>query len=139
VEFEQEGKIQPAGTQFLGLVDSLIDLFKVPTVSNVEVIFISYKLDEKGEKTVEDGMHVVEFNALVIRGIGPEVREELRKKIQTPDLLVSLLVLWLDSSRPGKIGIQKFYDVLPGESPKAGDYLPWEQECIGGYMKRHKL
>jgi hypothetical protein len=51
MDFADEGKVQPAGTQYLGLIDSLIDLLKNKDVSDVEVVFISYKLDSKGERS----------------------------------------------------------------------------------------
>jgi hypothetical protein len=138
MKFADEGKPQPAGTQFLGLVDSLIDLFKEPGVENVEVIFVNYTLDEKGERVVEDNQHVVEFHAMHIRGIGPEVQAEL-KKSYAKDLLVSLLVLWQPPAKPGKLGTLKFHPVVPGKPIEAGRFEMWEQEVIAGYMQRHNL
>jgi hypothetical protein len=89
MKFAHEGKAQPAGTQFLGLVDSLIDLFKQPGISEVDVVFINYKVDAKGERIVEGGMNVEEIRAVGIRAINKEVQEELRKQWDLPSFNVS--------------------------------------------------
>jgi hypothetical protein len=47
MNFELDGTVNPAGTIDLGLIDALIDLFKEQSVCDVEVNFISYKLDKK--------------------------------------------------------------------------------------------
>jgi hypothetical protein len=137
MKFPQEGKAQPAGTQFLGLVDSLIDLFKDPDVSNVDVVFINYKTDDKGERVVEDGMHVAEIRAVGIRAINVEVQEELRKMWDLPTFL-GLLVLWLHQKNK-KLGILKFHPMIPGpNAPKAEAFAGWEKTAIAAYAERNK-
>src|SRR5262244_937700 len=89
---KKDGMPQPAGAQFLGLVDSLFDLFNETSISNIEVVFISYKLDSKGEKIVEDSHYVGQIRFLGVKNISKEVREELRKQCHTAPLL-SLMVL----------------------------------------------
>lgn len=133
-----DGKVQPAGTQYLGLIDSLIDLFKNPDVSDVEVVFISYKLDSKGERIVEDNQHVVEIRPIGIRGIGDQVKQELRKQYELAPLM-SLMVLWLNPKvgKEGKLGTMSFKPVPPGKNaPAKGDFDSWEKKAIGFYLQR---
>jgi hypothetical protein len=137
VSFEDEGKVQPAGTQYLGLIDSLIDLFKDRSASDVEVVFIQYKL-VNGEKVVEDGQHVVEIRPIGIRAIVPEVREELRKQYDSAPL-VSLMVLWMrrNVGKEGKMGVLAFHPVAPGERARQEhEYKPWESKAISWYLQR---
>jgi hypothetical protein len=136
--FADEGKVQPAGTQYLGLIDSLIDLFKNKDVSDVEVVFISYKLDAGGEKIVEDGQHVVEIRPIGIRAINAEVREELRKQYDLAPMM-SLMVLWLrrNVGKEGRLGTLSFKPVAPGKTqPEKGDFDPWEKKAISFYLHR---
>src|ERR1035438_6283432 len=131
MKFPDEGKMQPAGTQFLGLIDSLIDIFKEPGVSNVEVHFTALKLDEKGERIVEDGQNVAQTRLIGIRAINDEVKEELRKAYEV-EPLISLMVLWMRSAPEGrKMGMLKFQPVQPGKPvPKDADYETWEKLAI---------
>jgi hypothetical protein len=132
MKLAEEGKVQPAGTHFLGLVDSLIDLFNQPGISHVEVIFVHFKLDAKGEKIVENKMNVAEINAMAITGISPEIQEELRKKSEQP-MLISQMILWRDAANPGGLGIAKFRSV---EAKK--EYEDWEKNAILSYYDRNK-
>lgn len=133
-----EGKVQPAGTQYLGLIDSLIDLFKSKEATDVEVVFISYKLDAKGEKIVEDNQNVVEIRPIGIRAINAEVREELRKQYESAPLM-SLMVLWLrrNVGKEGRLGILSFKPAAPGKTkPEKEDHDPWEKKAISFYLHR---
>jgi hypothetical protein len=111
-----EGKVQPAGTHFLGLIDSLIDLFNKPGISHVEVVFAHFKVNAKGEKILENKKNVAEIRAVAITGISPEIQEELRKKSEQP-MLISQMILYRDAANPGGPGILKFRPVTPGQSP----------------------
>jgi hypothetical protein len=51
-------RMLPPETLFPKLIDSLREVFAKPDVERVEVFFINYKLDEKGERVVEDNQHV---------------------------------------------------------------------------------
>jgi hypothetical protein len=138
MRFENEGKAQPAGTQFLGLVDSLIDLFKEPNISEVEVVFVSYKLDAKGNKIVEDNQHVAEIRWLGLNSIGEENREKLRGEYDKAPML-SLMVLWLRPSAE-RLGVANFPPIIPGQPlPQKGAYTQWEKTSIAAYMRRHNL
>jgi hypothetical protein len=138
MKFANEGMRQPAGTQFLGVVDSLIDLFKEPSISGVEVIFISYKLDEKGEKVVADNQQVAEIRAVGITGIGPQTQETLREQYDKSPML-SLMVLWRRPSAE-KLGILKFQPIIPGQPfPRKAEYEQWEQAAIAAYIHRNNL
>jgi hypothetical protein len=130
-----EGKVQPAGTQFLALVDSLIDLFQKPGISHVEVVFVHYKLDAKGEKVLENNKHVASIDALAITGISLEIREEIRKKSEDPSL-ISQMVLYRDAAKPGGPGVLKFRPVGPGQ-PSTAQYEAWEIEALLSYAQRN--
>ena len=110
----------PAGTQFSSLMNSLNDIFKYPSVSDVEVIFISLKLDDLGEKVVEDNQHVAQIRAVGINGISEEIQESLRQQYETSPL-ISLLVLWTRRSAQ-KLGILKFCPVTPDNPDPTPDY-----------------
>jgi hypothetical protein len=97
MSFELEGKINPAGTMYLGLIDMLIDLFKGSGVSNVEVNFISYRMDDKGQILLEDGQDVVEIRPFAIGGLSTKIREELKKEYDSTGHLISLIVFLVRS------------------------------------------
>jgi hypothetical protein len=136
VQFGDEGKVQPAGTQYLGLIDSLIDLFENPEVSDVVVVFISFKLDDEGERIVRDGQNVAQIRPIGIYSIDDDVKAELKKQHDVAPLL-SLLVLWrrrnaTQTDPEGKLGILQFRPVGLAEN----DYEPWEREAISYYLHR---
>jgi hypothetical protein len=138
--FQDEGKPQPAGTQFLGLISSLIDIFREPGVSDVEVMFTTLKADEKGEHIVEEGQKLAQTQYLGIKGLNDQVKEKLRSMYEAPSGgLISLMVLWMRSDGKGgkKLGIQKFAPIKPGpHMPKPGEYESWEKEAISDYVRR---
>jgi hypothetical protein len=138
MKFADEGKLQPAGTQFLGLIDSLIDIFKEPEVSDVEVVFTSLKVDEKGEAIVEDGQNIAEIRPIGIRLLNDVVKEELRKAYEARPLR-SLLVLWMRRDGPNKrkMGKLKFQPVEPGKlPPKTVIDEPQDKVAISDYLRR---
>jgi hypothetical protein len=127
----------PPGTQFAGLMNSLTDLFRDLSVSDVEVVFISLKLDVMGETIVEDNQNVAQIRAVGIIGISDEMRESLRQQYEIAPL-ISLLVLWTRRSTQ-KLGILKFYPVTPGNPDPTPDYEEWEKRAVSAYMERHSL
>jgi hypothetical protein len=127
----------PAGTQFSSLMNSLNDIFKDPSVSDVAVIFISLKLDDLGEKVVEDNQHVAQIRVVGVNGISEEIQESLRQQYETSPL-ISLLVLWTRRS-PQKLGILKFCPVTPDNPDPTPDYEDWEKRAVSAYMERHSL
>ncbi|MGA2167476.1 MAG: hypothetical protein ABSG62_04650, partial [Terracidiphilus sp.] len=137
-EMKKRNEVFPAGTQFSSLVDSLTDLFKDPGTSGVEVIFISFKLDEKGEKVVEDNQHVAQIRAVGVTGISHETQEVLREQYDMAPL-ISLMVLWIRPSAE-KLGILKFQPIALGNPPpKTAEYEDWEKKAIGSYIHRNNL
>jgi hypothetical protein len=114
-------------------LESLIDLFNNPGISKVEVVFVSYKLDEKGEHIQKDGMDLAQIHAIAITGISPKIQEELRKHSEA-DALFSQMILYRDASRPGQLGILKFRSLAPGTKK---DYEDWEKKAILNYAKRN--
>ena len=105
---------------FSKLIASLREVFAKPDVERVEVYFISYKLDEKGEKIVEDNQHVAQIRPVGITGLDDEVEAVLRQQFEMVPVL-SLLVLW---SRPRveKLGILKFCRANPEHPVAQTDY-----------------
>jgi hypothetical protein len=127
----------PPGTQFSSLMNSLADLFRDHNVSDVEVIFISLKLDDMGEKVVEDNQHIAQIRAVGINGMSDETHDALREQYEMFPL-ISLMVLWTRRSTQ-KLGILKFYPITPDNPYPAPDYEDWEKRAIGAYMGRHNL
>ncbi len=135
MDFKHEGESLPAGTQYLELVDSLIDVFKEKNISHVEVVFMDYKLDGMGKRIVEDGQHVIQIRPIGIKAINDQVREEL-KVAYNPKTLFSLLVLWIDRS-VGKLGTLSLHPDIPGmPERKEGELQQWEQEATAYYLQR---
>jgi hypothetical protein len=127
----------PPETLFPKLIDSLREVFAKPEVERVEVFFISYKLNEKGERVVHDEHHVAQIRPVGISGLDDGVEETLRKQFEMEPVL-SLLVLW---SRPSveKLGILKFCRANPEHPVPQTDYEEWEQMAIRSYMERNKI
>jgi hypothetical protein len=137
MKFSDEGEILPAGTQFLGLIDSLIDIFREPGVSDVEVHFTSLKVDDKGERIVEDGQNVAQTRLIGVRAINDGAKEELRRAYESQPL-ISLMVFWMRAAPTGKkMGMLKFQPVQPGKpAPTDADYETWEKLAISDYVRR---
>lgn len=127
----------PPENLFAKLLDSLRDVFLKPEVEHVEVDFIHYKMDGKGEKVVEDGHHIAQIRPVGISGLDEEVEGVLREQFAMgPNL--SLLILW---SRPRveKLGILKFCRANSEHPIPETDYEAWEQLAIRAYMDRHHI
>jgi hypothetical protein len=127
----------PPGTEFSGLMTSLNDLFSDTSVSDVEVVFISFKLDDLGEKVVEDNQYVAQIRAVGISGISDEAQDALREQYEMAPLM-SLLVLWTRPSTE-KLSIVKFYRVNPDDPNPTPHYEDWEKRAVRAYMERHNL
>jgi hypothetical protein len=139
MKFPDEGEIQPPWSKFLGLIDSLIDIFKESSVSDVEVHFTALKLDDNGERIVEDGQNVAQTHYIGIRELREETKEKLRKMYEDAlPSLISLMVLWMHAAPAGKkMGMLKFQPVRPGQpAPKEAEYETWEKRAISDYVRR---
>jgi hypothetical protein len=130
MRFENDGRVQPAGTQFLGLIDSLIDIVKEPGVSDVEVMFTSLKVDGEGKRIVEAGQNVADTRYIGIKGLNDETKDKLREMYQASPL-VSLMVLWKSDGKPRKkIGMLKFQSFQPGhKAPTDLEYEKYEKQA----------
>ena len=119
------------------LIDSLREVFTKPDVERVEVFFIGYKLDEKGERVVEDNQHVAQIRPVGISGLSDETEQVLKQQFDLAPIF-SLLVLW---SRPRgeKLGILKFWPANSEDPVPKTDYLEWEQVAIRDYMDRNQI
>ena len=130
-------RMLPPETLFPKLIDSLCEVFAKLGVERVEVFFIGYKLNEYGERVVEDNQHVALIRPVGISGLSDETKQVLKQQFDLAPIL-SLLVLW---SRPGteKLGILKFWRVNTEDPVPKMDYEEWEQTAIRDYMDRNQL
>jgi hypothetical protein len=130
-------RMLPPETLFPKLIDSLRDVFAKPDVERVEVFFINYKLDEKGERVVENNQHVAQIRPVGISGLSDETEEVLKQQFGSAPVL-SLLVLW---SRPRveKLGILKFWRANPEHPIPETDHEEWEQTAIRDYLDRNQI
>jgi hypothetical protein len=130
-------RMLPPETLFPKLIDSLREVFAKPDVERVEVFFIGYKLDEKGERVIEDNQHVAQIRPVGISGLSDETEQVLKQHFDLTPIL-SLLVLW---SRPRveKLGILKFWRANSENPVPKTDYEEWEQIAIRDYMDRNEI
>lgn len=132
-------EIHPASTQFLGLVESLRDLAKDPTVSDIEVIIVSFKLDDHGKKILSGGHYVAEERAFGIKDIGKEAQEALRVEFEARPV-AKLMILWLRRSagENGKLGILEFHPLAKGEAAPSAmpEHDDLEKGIISRYLRR---
>jgi hypothetical protein len=91
-------EINPEGTIFLGLVDVLIDLFKRPEVSRVEVAMGS----------IDENTHELLIAGMTLRAINKEAQEGLRKAIDAKPHCC-LMVIWTERfANENKLGEYHF-------------------------------
>jgi len=137
-ELRKEPQIHLPGTHFSALVESLDRVWTDSRRANVEVVFISFKLDDNGERIVDDGQNVAEIRAYGIHELDDETRHLLKNEFDKFSLL-SMLILWTRYGA-GKLGILKFQPVREGEPiPEQATYEEWEGKAIIAYLDRHKL
>ncbi len=102
------------------------------------VTLLSNKLDDRGEKLVNEGMYVAEIRPIGIHVLDEDTRRFLKQEYERLPLL-SMLVLWTRYGA-GKLGILKVQPVSEKEPvPKHVDYAEWESKAIAAYLDRHKL
>jgi hypothetical protein len=137
-ELRKNVEIRPAGTQFAGLTEELARLFEDDKCQNIEVVLLSNKLDDGGNKVIQDNMYVAEIRAIGVHAFDEETRQSLKREYERLPLL-SMLVLWTRYGA-GKLGIMKFRSVFENEPvPEHVDYEEWESKAIAAYLDRHNL
>jgi hypothetical protein len=137
-ELKKNTKIHPPGTQFEGLIEELARLFEDEKRRNVELVLLSNKLDDQGNKVINDGMYVAEIRSIGIHVFDKETRQSLKREYERFPLL-SMLVLWTRYG-VGKLGIMKFQPVQENEPiPEQAEYEKWESKAIAAYLHRHNL
>jgi hypothetical protein len=137
-ELKKNVKIHPPGTQFSGLMDELDRLLQDSKCTNIEVILLSNKLDDQGEKVLNEGMYIAEIRPIGIRALDEATRELLKQEYERFPV-ISMLVLWTRYGA-GKLGIMRFLAVSTNESmPQPVDYAEWESKAIAAYLDRHNL
>jgi hypothetical protein len=137
-ELKKNMKVHAPGTAFPALLEELSRLSEDPKCKNLEVTFLSKKLDETGQNIVNEGMHVAEIRAVGIHVFDEETCALLKREYDKVPVL-SMLVLWTRYGA-GKIGILQLRP-MQGEDdiPVAGDYEEWEGKAIAAYLERHNL
>jgi hypothetical protein len=137
-ELKKNVQIYPPGTQFARLMEELAHLFQDDKCANIEVTFLSNKLDDQGNKVVDDNMYVAEIRPMSVYVLNEETRQSLKQEYERLPLL-SMLVLWTRYGA-GKLGIMKFQPVAENEPvPNEVSYAEWEVKAIGAYLDRHSL
>jgi hypothetical protein len=137
-ELKNNMKIHAPGTAFPALLEDLSRLSEDPKCNDLEVTFLSNKLDESGQKVVNGGMHVAEIRAIGIHVFDDETRAVLKREYDRFPVL-SILVLWTRYGA-GKLGILQLRP-MQGEDdiPVVGEYEEWEGRAIAAYLHRHGL
>jgi len=137
-ELKNNMKIHAPGTAFPALLEDLSRLSEDPKCNDLEVTFLSNKLDESGQKVVNGGMHVAEIRAIGIHVFDDETRAVLKREYDRFPVL-SILVLWTRYGA-GKLGILQLRP-MQGEDdiPVVGEYEEWEGKAIAAYLHRHGL
>jgi len=137
-ELKRNIKIYPPGTQFARLMEELAHLLRDDKCANIEVTFLSNKLDDQGNKVVDDNMYVAEIRPIGVHVLNEETRQLLKQEYERLPLL-SVLVLWTRYGA-GKLGIMKFQPLAENEPvPNEVNYAEWEVKAIGAYLDRHSL
>lgn len=137
-ELKKNMKIHAPGTAFPALLEDLSRLSEDPKCNDLEVTFLSNKLDESGQKIVNGGMHVTEIRAMGIHVFDDETQVVLKREYDKSPVL-SILVLWTRYGA-GKLGILQLRP-MQGEDdiPVVGEYEEWEGKAIAAYLHRHDL
>jgi hypothetical protein len=137
-ELKKNAKIHPPGTQFANLMKELERLFEDDKCTNIEVAFLSNKLDALGNKIVDGDMHVAEVRPIGIHALNEDTRQLLKQEYERLPLL-SMLVLWTRYGA-GKLGIMRFLPLIENEPiPDGADYSEWEAMATRAYLDRHNL
>lgn len=112
-ELKKNMKIHAPGMAFPALLEDLSRLSEDPKCNDLEVTFLSNKLDESSQKIVNGGMHVAEIRAIGIHVFDDETRAVLKREYDKFPVL-SILVLWTRYGA-GKLGILQLRPMLQGE------------------------
>jgi hypothetical protein len=137
-ELKNNMKIHAPGTAFPALLEDLSRLSEDPKCNDLEVTFLSNKLDESGQKIVNGGMHVAEIRAIGIHVFDDETRAVLKREYDKFPVL-SILVLWTRYGA-GKLGILQLRPMQREDDiPVVDEYEEWEGKAIAAYLHRHDL
>jgi hypothetical protein len=137
-ELKNNMKIHAPGTAFPALLEDLSRLSEDPKCNDLEVTFLSNKLDESGQKVVNGGMHVAEIRAIGIHVFDDETRAVLKREYDKFPVL-SILVLWTRYGA-GKLGILQLRPMQREDDiPVVDEYEEWEGKAIAAYLHRHDL
>ena len=130
-------QVHEPGTAFASLSDGLAAINHDPKCSNLEVYFLSNKLDQNGNKVVEDGMWAAEICSFAIRVFNQESQAALKQEFDRSPV-ISILALWTRYGT-GKLGILRLKPASEGSAQMARKYEDWEGRAIAAYLHRHNL
>ena len=137
-ELEKNMKVHPPGTAFPALLEELSRLSEDPKCKNLEVTFLSKKLDEAGQYIVNEGMHVAEIRAVGIHVFNEDTRALLRQEYdKVPVLSMSRSLNRLRRRKNRRLPLRPMQG--KDDIPVAGDYEAWEGKAIAAYLERHNL
>ena len=136
-EAAQKGSIHPAGTAFTALREEITRLSQDPKCRNLEVYFLSNKIDEKGENVVHDGMWTAEIRPIGLHVVDDETWLFLRQEYDKAPVL-SILLLWTRYGA-GKLGILRMKPAPKDGRPLDEEFEDWERKAISAYLHRHHL
>ena len=137
-ELKESVKVHAPGTALSTLLEELARLSDDPKCINLEVTFLSNKLDEDGQKVVDAGKYAAEIRSVGIHAFDDETRASLKEEFERFPVL-SLLVLWTRYGA-GKLGILRLQPVRgDDDTPVTGEYQEWEGKAIAAYLHRHNL
>lgn len=137
-ELKNDVKVHPPGTLLARLMEELEGLLQDNRCANIEVTLLSNKLDNQGNKVVDDNMFVAEIRPIGVHVINEDTSQFLKQEYERSPVL-SILVLWTRYGA-GKLGIMKFQPIQENEAvPTKFDCAEWEAEAISAYLDRHNL
>jgi hypothetical protein len=133
----QSMRVHQPGSAFASLSDRLAEIDHDQKCSNLEVYFLSNKLDENGDKVVENGMWAAEICSFAIRVFNQETQAALRQEFDRSPV-ISILALWTRYGA-GKLGILRVKPAPEDSAQVANKYEDWEGRAIAAYLHRHNL
>ena len=136
-EKKEEVTVHAAGTAFTALSENLVRINEDPKSSKLEVYLLSNKLDENGQKVMNDGMAAAEIRPIGINVFDEETRAFLKQQFDKAPV-ISVLVLWTRYGA-GKLGILRMKPTDNGATFDGDDYEAWEGKAISAYLHRHNL
>ncbi len=133
-------QVHSPGTAFASLSNKLTKIHGEPKNSHVELYLQRIKLDQSGNRIVEEGMWVAEVLHIGLSDFDQRAQTALKREFDKAPI-IAVLALWTRYGA-GKLGILRIRPVIESADPLSvdgHDYDDWEDIVIPEYMHRHKL